>query len=203
VAREVVCISHATGSDGEEVGRLVAERLGFSYVDEEVIARAAQEGGVDEAAIADAERRKPLFADLLDFLAGGETIGPEPIAPHDDIQSEALRGLIRDAIREVASRGRVVIVAHAASHAIGADERALRVLVTAPADTRARRISDQRGVTGPEGAKLVKTSDAGRVDYLKRFYGVAQEGPTQYDLVVNTETLSPEYAAALIAEAAS
>ena len=203
MAREVVCISHATGSDGEEVGRLVAERLGFSYVDEEVIARAAQEGGVDEAAIADAERRKPLFAGLLDYLAGGETTGPEPIAPHDDIQSEALRGLIRDAIREVASRGRVVIVAHAASHAIGADERALRVLVTAPADTRARRISEERGVTGPEGAKLVKTSDAGRVDYLKRFYGVAQEVPTQYDLVVNTETLSPEYAAALIAEAAS
>jgi cytidylate kinase len=201
VAREVVCISHSTGSDGEAVGRLVAERLGFSYVDEGVIVHAAERAGVDEAAIADAERRKSLFAGLLDYLAeGAQTANVQPIVPPDDV--EALRRFIRDAIREIASGGRVVIVAHAASHVLGADEHALRVLVTAPADTRARRVSEQRGVAGLEGSKLVRKSDAARVDYLKRFYGIAQETPTQYDLVVNTETLSPEYAAALIVEAA-
>ena len=31
--RQVVCISHATGAGGEEVGRLVADQLGFLYVE--------------------------------------------------------------------------------------------------------------------------------------------------------------------------
>ena len=53
MARTVVCISHAAGAGGEEVGRLVAERLGFLYVNEEIVARAAAKGGVDAADVAD------------------------------------------------------------------------------------------------------------------------------------------------------
>lgn len=32
----VLCISYVTGASGEEVGRLVADRLGFRYVDDEI-----------------------------------------------------------------------------------------------------------------------------------------------------------------------
>src|SRR4029450_8980137 len=62
MARTVVCISHATGAGGEEVGRLVAERLGFLYVDEELVASAAAKGGIEPAGVADEERRKALAA---------------------------------------------------------------------------------------------------------------------------------------------
>src|ERR1700746_681250 len=47
VACSVVCLSHATGSGGEEVGILVARRLGYVYVDEEIVARAAAQGGLE------------------------------------------------------------------------------------------------------------------------------------------------------------
>jgi cytidylate kinase len=49
----------------------------------------------------------------------------------------------------------------------------------------------------------VKDSDTGRRDYLRRFYDVDEELPTQYDLVVNTDVLSLEQAADLVAKAAS
>ena len=54
----VVCVSHATGAGGNEVGRLVAERLGFRYVDEDLVSQAALRAGVDASEIADEERRK-------------------------------------------------------------------------------------------------------------------------------------------------
>jgi cytidylate kinase len=38
---------------------------------------------------------------------------------------------------------------------------------------------------------------------LKRFYGLKEEPPTLYDLVLNTDRLSPEQAAQLTAEAAA
>jgi hypothetical protein len=37
----------AAGAEGERIGSLVAERLGFRYVDEEIITRAAEKQGVD------------------------------------------------------------------------------------------------------------------------------------------------------------
>jgi cytidylate kinase len=54
-----------------------------------------------------------------------------------------------------------------------------------------------------EATRLIKKSDAARADYLKRFHGVAVELPIHYDLVLNTDALTAEQTAALIALAAS
>ena len=200
MACRVVCISHATGAGGEEVGRLVAERLGFLYVDDEIVARAAAKGGIGPDEIADAERRKSLVARVLDAWArsGGEAwvVGAGVPDPGQELGSEDLRVLIREAIEQTAARGNVVIVAHAASQALPRGPEALRVLVTASPDTRAERLGD-------EGARTVKDEDAARSDYLKRFYGVDEESPTHYDLVINTDVLSVEQAADVVSQASS
>jgi Cytidylate kinase-like family len=208
MACTVVSISHASGAGGEEVGRLVAEQLGFSRADEEIVAEAAASGGLDAGDVAGEERRRSLVARLLEAMgqSGAEAwaLGATPAYNPNEIMGSAdLRGLIRRAIEETAERGNVVIVAHAASHALGARPGHLRVLVTASPDTRAGRIGESLGLDGKQAARAVKDSDAARRDYLKRFYGVDEESPTQYDLVVNTDVLSVEQAAELVAQAAS
>jgi len=207
--RSVVCISHATGSGGSEVGRLVAERLGFRYVDEDIIAQAAAKGGVDPGDLADEERRKSWLARALDEFgrgASGEAwalLGPMPPAPGQASTGEELRALIREAIEETAAQGKAVIVAHAASHAIGRREEALRVLVTASAGTRAARLCEAEKLEEAAASRAVKDADAARADYLRRFHDVDDEQPTHYDLVVNTDQLSLEQAAELVSSAAS
>jgi len=207
VTRAVVCISHAAGAGGEEVGRLVAERLGFLYVNEEIVARAAAKGGIDAADVADEERRKSLAARALNAIAqgGGEAwaLGASgPLSSSEEPDSEDVRSLIRETIEQTAARGKAVIVAHAASYAIGRGDAVLRVLVTASPDTRATRVADAEGLDLAGAARAVKESDAGRADYLKRFYDVREESPTHYDLVLNTDALSIKQAAELISRAA-
>jgi cytidylate kinase len=138
---------------------------------------------------------------LLDYLTEGDSqviVSPPATA---EIRSEAVRAFIRNAIQEVAARGNAVIVAHAASYAVGTERQPLRVLVTASGETRAQRVGAAEGLEDLEATRLIKKSDAGRADYLKRFYGVAVELPIHYDLVINTDALSAEQAAALIAQA--
>ena len=206
MTRTVVCISHAAGAGGEEVGRLVADRLGFLYVNEEIVARAAAKGGVNAADVADEERRKSLAARALNAIAqgGGEawTLGAVgPVGSREELDSDDIRSLIRETIEQTAARGKAVIVAHAASYAIGRGDAVLRVLVTASPETRATRIAGAEGVDQATAARAVKKSDAGRADYLKRFYDVREESPTHYDLVLNTDALSIEQAAELISQA--
>jgi cytidylate kinase len=207
MARTVVCISHAAGAGGEEVGRLVAERLGFLYVNEEIVARAAAKGGVDAADVADEERRKSLAARALNAIAqgGGEawTLGAVgPLSSREELDSDDIRSLIRETIEQTAARGKAVIVAHAASYAIGHGDGVLRVLVTASPETRTTRVAEAEGLDQAGAARALKESDAGRADYLKRFYDVREESPTHYDLVLNTDALSIEQAADLIARGA-
>lgn len=204
----VVCVSHATGAGGNEVGRLVAERLGFRYVDEDLVSQAALRAGVDASEIADEERRKSWLARVLDDLAvgGGEAWAMTGLGPYGAVgvatTSDELRAYIREAIEETAGHGKAVIVAHAASHALAGRQETLRVLVTASPATRAGRVAEAEGLDETRAARTIKDADAGRADYLRRFHAVEQELPTQYDLVLNTDQLSPEQAAALISEAA-
>ena len=208
VTRTVVCISHASGAGGEEVGRLVAERLGFLCVDEEIVASAAVKGGIGAAEVADEERRKSLVVKVLGAMArgGGEAWafgGTVPLRSGEELNSDDIQALIRETIEQTAARGNAVIVAHAASHAISPGPAVLRVLVTASLQTRAARVSDAEGLDQAGTARALKDSDSGRADYLKRFYDVGEELPTHYDLVFNTDTLSVERVAELVAQAAS
>jgi hypothetical protein len=190
-----------------EVARGVAERLGFALVDEEIVLRAAAEAGVEPRVVADAEKRRSFMDRALGALSsntdlsyglagvGGFTTPEGPV-------SDELRDLIQVAIEETAVRGSAVIVSHAASHALASQPGVLRVLVTASPSIRRARVASERDLNEKDAARAVDESDAGRADYLKRFYGVKSELPTQYDVVVNTDRLSPQEAASLIALAA-
>jgi cytidylate kinase len=111
--------------------------------------------------------------------------------------SDELRGLIRSVIEDTAAGENVVIVAHAASLALGKRDDVLRVHVTASLETRERRLAATHGLDETEATRTIKRSDAGRADYIKRFYGIGAELPTHYDIVINTDKLTPENAAQL------
>jgi cytidylate kinase len=195
----VVCISRTTGAGGEAVGRIVAERLGYRYVDEEIVTLAAERGGVDIEHVADAEERKSFVARLLEGLSYA--------APDADFASvrtapDQHRALIRAVVEEVAIEGDAVIVAHAASHALAGRNGVLRVLVTASPEVRAQRLVAQGVVDEGDADKLVRDEDGARADYLKRFYDVEYERPEHYDVVLNLDVLAPQDAAAVVARAA-
>ena len=95
-----------------------------------------------------------------------------------------------------------MIVAHAASFAVGSGD-AIRVFVTASSSTRAAHLADERGIGVPDAERALRDEDAARADYLKRFYGIEAELPSHYDLVVNTDMLSPQDAAAAVIAAAT
>ena len=198
----MVCLASTDGAGAADVARLVSQPLGYRLIDEEIITSAAIEAGVEREVVADVERRKSVLSRLIDGMAAGGAIAapvpPEMIPP----ASDELRQAIRSAIDEIASEGDVVLVAHAASFALAGRADVLRVLVTASDDKRKERIAAERGVDDGQAANLLKRADAGRSDYLKRFYGIGDEKPSHYDLVINTDKISAEGAAQLIVSAA-
>ena len=77
------------------------------------------------------------------------------------------------------------------------------MLVTASAETRAKRIAAERGISEADAQRELRARETERANYLQRFYGVRTELPTQYDLVINTDLLSHQDAAGVVAQAAA
>ena len=207
MSHSVICISSLDGTGAPAVSPLVAITLGYRLIDEDIVMRAALEAGVDREVVADVEKRKSLVLRVIEGmgsagLAMGYAVpvdGPVQAGPADG----QLRGLIISVIEETAASGSAVIVAHAASLALGDHADVFRVLLTGSQEARERRLMAERGIDASEAVKTVKRGDAGRADYIKRFYGVSEELPTLYDLVINTDRFSAEGAAAVIVNAAS
>lgn len=203
----IVAISHAIGAGGDSIGRSVADALSFRYVNEEIIKLAAERHGVDRELVADAERRKSLLARILDDMATAPPILESAgamlrLPPESFVTREHLRALIVEAIKETAERGKVVIVSHAASIPLAGRTDLLRVLITAPFETRVQRVVEATGSTTAEAEKSLKDSDASRADYFLRFYRIERESPTHYDLVINTDVLTLEEATDIVIAAA-
>ena len=215
MAIRVVCISRTDAAFGEQIGSLVADRLGFRYVDDQVIERAARLAQVDPSLVAAVEQRQPLMRKVIDKLAAArDLVGPASLglglpagAMFRDREvkratPEDLRLLIRAATHEIANDGNAVIVAHAASMTLATRTDVVRVLVTASVETRTQRMVAAQGLTPEAAAAAVATSDRNRSDYFRRFHALDRELPTHYDLVINTDLLTAEHAADVIACAA-
>lgn len=218
----VISISFSDGSGGEEVAVAVAAALGYPVVSEEIISRAAAEAGVSLESVADVERRKtfmsklagrlvprsaaasdPVFRQSLDAQVTAGLIGVAlPLDSGPRLSGEELRGKIRSAIDEYMAHGEVVILAHAASHSLAGREGVLRVFVTGSREVRSGRLAASGLLSAKDADKLVDTGDANRADYLKRFYGIQAESPSDYDLVVDTDDITVDEASRMIVAAA-
>lgn len=202
----VVTIARTLGAGGEDVGRAVAKVLGLSYADDEIIEAAAERAGVSRQIIERAERSPGLISRIIDMMAG---VPIEPQVYYGQalaaMPREAPTGydeLIRDVIVATADRGKVVICAHGAGICLAGAPGVLRVFVTASPDVRASRIAAAANVDADRARKAVADSDRERQDFLRRFYDVKQETPAHYDLVINTDAIAIEHAAALVVQAA-
>jgi len=193
-----IALSQVDGTGGELVGRDLARQLGFGYLNEAIVAQVAKDQGVDTAVVVGAERRKSFFTRVAEMAARGAVdVAPDPSLYVVD-QTDTLLSLIRDAVRDAADRGSVVLVAHAACYACAGRPEVLRVCITAPLPARASRVASALGISEKEAARSLRRSDAGRASYLKRVYGVGAESPADYDVVINTERLAPDAAAGVI-----
>jgi cytidylate kinase len=204
VPYRTVCISSQDGAGALGAAHLAARSLGLRLIDEDIVTRAAVEAGVDREVVADVEQRRTRLERLLEGLATsgmGAGYTMTDAASYTQPASDDLRGLIKSVIEETAAEGDVMLVSHAASLALGGQDDVLRVFIIASPETRRDRIAASLGLDEKEAAGTIKRGDANRADYIKRFHGVG-ELPTHYDLVINTDRVSPEEAAELIVAAA-
>lgn len=198
---KVISISRTMGALAEEIGRRVATGLKFRYIDNEIIDWAAEKAGVSREVIERVERTPPLIERILQHL-GNAPVESGAYLPAYEAWSATYEGLIERVIHETATAGNVVIVAHGASIPLAGMPSALRVLVSASPGVRAKRIADGADIGIRRAEKAVRDSDKERASFLMRLYSVRHEQPTHYDLVINTDHVTTDVAAALILKAA-
>lgn len=111
--------------------------------------------------------------------------------------------LLTTVILDQAARGQAMIVGRGGQMILRERPEVLHVQVTARFETRVYNIIKREGVKWREAAHRVRRADEQRAGYLRRFYNVDWLDPSLYDLVICTDKISNETAAALIIAAST
>jgi cytidylate kinase len=194
----VVTIARTFGAGGEQVALQVALELGYRYVDDEIVVAAAREAGVAPEVIESVEHADTAAViaaidSLQQQAAGGPSrrdIAAGPVEPFGR--------LIQRVIEDVANHGGAVIVAHGAGLHLTGRLDTLRVLVTGSVEGRAGRLAERGQMSREEARRAVLEADGQRNQFLRNFYGLEQESPTLYDIVLNTDVVQLPWAARAI-----
>lgn len=206
----VISITRSLASGDKDIGRIVADELGFSFLDNEIIQLAAEKAGVSPEEVDRAEHTKPLLARIHEVL-GSPSLSISTTHPMESMSQEQLispppsvsnRQMIQKVIYEAAEKGNVVIAAHASGFHLAGMEGLLRVFVIASVDVRVERLRQMTKLNAQDARRAIEKDDKERQSYLRRFYDVRQELPTHYDLVINTDMFTSSVAAHLIVTAA-
>src|SRR5262245_23171311 len=62
----IIIVSHQMGAGGPEIGRALAKRLGYRYVDQELLLDAARRSGLAEDKLSHLEESKPTLFERFD-----------------------------------------------------------------------------------------------------------------------------------------
>ncbi len=205
----VVTVSRQVGANGQAIAREVAARLGFRYLDREVIERAAKEAGVTPELVDSAEHFPSLRDRMLRALGNSSGMmafswfAPAPVLAESLYTSERYRTLLEAVIREVAHEGQAVILGHGCQVILADRWDTLRVLVAGSDRLRAIRLCERMESRDLDSARReIERSDGERSAYFSRVYGVEWLSPKLYDLCLTTDHWSIDEAAGLICAAA-
>jgi len=212
----VITISRTYGSGGAPVGREIARRFNAEFLDRNMVAAVAERSGIPEAEAEGYDERMPgLWQRIASALATSTSAElvmaplPEDEALPSAAVGERLAALTRAAIEEAAARGNCVIVGRGAAFILGRGPDRLHVHLHAPLDARVRnllmRVEDIPADVRPDDPslrELCRTVDARRAEYVKRRFNADWLDVRNYDLAIDTASLTIPGTADLIEQAA-
>ncbi|HTS87982.1 MAG TPA: cytidylate kinase-like family protein [Gemmatimonadales bacterium] len=196
----LITISRQYGAGGSEVARLVAARLGWTVVDNDIVDRVAQRAGLAADVVKRQDERVPGFVERLAralTASSQEYAVPElGIAVREDEPS--LVHITERVVHELADEGRVVLVGRAAPAVLGTSLDALHVKLVAPRDFRIRFAQQAEGLDHRAAEKMMDETDANRARYYREYYGRDWDDPTHFHMLLNTGLLGIDEAVAIV-----
>ena len=180
--KNVIAIGRQFGSGGHDIGKALAEKLGYDFYDAEIIQMTAGTTGYTPEFIKKNEEimTNSLIYDLVNQMY-----------LNADMQDEAPKDKIFEAecqvVRNLAKKGNCVIVGRCADYVLRNSENCLKVFFSAPLVSRIRRVAQRQNISEGEAKATVQKNEKLRADnyryYTRRMWGAAGN----FDLSLNTD----------------
>ena len=208
----VITIGRQFGAGGASVGRMLATRLKFDFLDSQIIDEVAHRLELPKEEVeAEDEHPGSLLARLLVALGSAST---EPLIPAESAAwtppnaaptfdtRKAVLQITQHVIEQAARVGNVVIVGRGGAYILSKHPDALHIFLRASEAVRVKAIKARFDIASDEEArKRLKQTDENWTAYIRQVYGHDRDHPAHYDMVLDTGRLGYEGAVEVVVAA--
>ena len=185
-----ITIARDPGSGGHPIGRLVAEKLGFQFLDDELLEDVAKSTKKRKDVIAQIdEKGRSAIDDLVHGL-----LNPDYVSDITFVTE------LTKIVLSYACNGKVVILGRGANF-MTPFAQGLHVRITAPYAVRVQRAIDYEGLNYSMAKKVINQTESDRKNFVKQYLKKNIEDASSYDLTINTTYFDPEESADLVVKA--
>ncbi len=185
----VITIARTYGSGGKTVGKMLAKELGIKYYDREILRLASDDSGINESLFGEMDEKlktTSLFK-IAKKLYTGEVIAPDR---EDFVCNDNLFRYQSKIIKQLAEEESCVIIGRCADYVLKDYKNAIRIFCYAPLEDCISREMEINHRTEKESIKMIEKTDKFRKEYYKYYTGKQWDSASNYDLCINTASLS-------------
>ncbi|MCD8097116.1 MAG: cytidylate kinase-like family protein [Lachnospiraceae bacterium] len=195
--KQIVTISRQYGSGGRYISKKLAEKLGISCYDEELIDMVAKESGFAEEFIA--EKGERITGSLLFNIASNLSYTNNVFSGNGTSLQDEIYFTQSRIIKDLAEKGPCVIVGRCADYVLREREDCLNVFIHADEKSRIARAVTYFGITEEDAPSAIKKKDKARYNHYK-FYTDQEWGlAANYDLCLDSGELGIDGCVEIIA----
>jgi cytidylate kinase len=188
----VITLSREPGSGGKFVAKSVAEKLGLDLFHQEIINAMAQDADTTTRIIRTLdEKGVSMIEDWVSAAISDRHLWP------DEVSQVLMR-----VIGTIGRHGKAIIVGRGANFVLPPENR-FRVRIIAPIERRVNCVTETYGLSKEDAKRRVLRTESDRRAFIRKYFHSDIADPRNYDMVLNTGTLSVESAAAAICGAVS
>ena len=193
----IITIERRYASGGNEIGKRLAQALGYKLYDHNILLEAAQRLDIPFFKIESLEESSSgnvllnLSRTPLGGLSGNKDL---PLADKLFLEEKRI-------IEEAAEEGNCVIVGRASGYILREKENSLRVFIYADHDKRVQRAIEREGIQKAEAENALKKNDKRRSGFYQSVTDWEWGNPKYYELYMDSGKLGMELCIRLLAAA--
>ncbi len=197
----VVTITGESGSGRRDIGRRLAERLGWRLVDNALIEQIARTAHVDPSvAQRYDECLDPWFHSFQKALWRGGYEGSVAATDSDVLDADTVAGLARCVIEAEAQLGECIIIGRGSACILQDDPSAFHVFIYAPRSERIERARHEHPAEDPD--EWIDDIDRRRTLYIRRHFDQEWTNRHLYNMMIcssaGIEAVTDAIAAAIV-----
>jgi len=186
----IVTFSREPGSGGRIVAQQLAAKLNMEVFHQEVLHEMAKRAEISKQMLATMdEKGLSILEDWISSLVYDRHMWPDEYLQH-----------LMHVIGTIGKHGRAVVVGRGANFILPPEQR-FRVRIIAPRRMRIQNVARDFTLTEEEAKRRVIKTESDRKAFVRKYFNADIADPNNYDLIINTETLSVDDATRVVAAA--